>query len=279
MLDPVGGLGRTDMSSVFKLCDGFRILYPGQADFLIHEDGRSIGVCRASGISTETSNHFLLDQVLPRVLAHLGRLVVHAGAVRVGDKAIAFLGESGSGKSTLTAAFQQQGNIPLSDDALVVDADSASIGILPTYPSLRLWPDSIEVVFDRTPRLAAMDDNLSKRRVKLDNDAPDPDEPVPLAAIFVLRQTEASEGDGALITPLSPRESCMAIIGNSFRLEFSDRERSSRLFSNCGRIADRVPTYMLSCPRDYGILPAVVSAILGRQNEWKKGFGGDRAAV
>ena len=52
-------------------------------------------------------DHFLSDQVIPRVLAHRGDHVVHAGAVRSSDAAILMIGPSGRGKSTLAASFDQ----------------------------------------------------------------------------------------------------------------------------------------------------------------------------
>ena len=71
--------------------EGFLLRFPGLADFAISEDGLQIGAWPAPPTSRETLRHLLLDQVLPRVLALQGRLVLHAGAVQAGCQAIAFI--------------------------------------------------------------------------------------------------------------------------------------------------------------------------------------------
>ena len=46
-----------------------------------------------------TMAHLLMDQVLPRVICHQGRAVIHASAVQLPDgRAVAFTGPSGRGK-------------------------------------------------------------------------------------------------------------------------------------------------------------------------------------
>ena len=63
------------------------------------------------------------------LVAHAGRIPLHASAVMLDDTAIVFAGRSGSGKSTLALAASQAGLPVLSDDTIFVQ----------TVPRFRVW--------------------------------------------------------------------------------------------------------------------------------------------
>ena len=115
-------------------------------------------------VALSTREHFLSDQVLPRLLGHLGHLVLHAGAIRIGEEAILLLGKSGSGKSTLAASFDASGWPLLGDDAVIVSRLNDRHGAAAVYPSLRLFPDSIEELYPAAAPTAAMADYSPKMK-------------------------------------------------------------------------------------------------------------------
>ena len=80
--------------------------------------GKRLVVSAPRDASKAVHEHFLADQVVPRAIAHSGKLVRHAAAVRTGDEAILLLGASGLGKSTLSASFQSAGHCLIGDDAI-----------------------------------------------------------------------------------------------------------------------------------------------------------------
>jgi len=245
----------------------FLLRFPGLADFLISKDGRQIEAWPASSTSIETLHHLLLDQVLPRVLAQQGRLVLHAGAVRVGDQAIAFVGDSGSGKSTLTASFHAAGYSLLCDDGLVLTHGAGVTLALATYPSLRLWPESIASLYSGEPTVAPMAHYSSKRRIILKDIALNGTVPLPMVSFYVLAGEPAAEGAGISLRRLSPRAACMEIIGNSFQLDVTDRRRSAEVLANASRIAEHLPVFSVAYPRDFTRLPEVHEAILRQLSE------------
>lgn len=100
-----------------------------------------------TGLSRPTLDHFLADQVLPRVRAQGGDFVLHAGAVRVDGAAILLMGASGRGKSTLVTSLDSAGLALLGDDAMVVSCLDEHPRTKAVYPSLRLLPDSIAALF------------------------------------------------------------------------------------------------------------------------------------
>jgi len=196
-------LGRCSQSSDFLL------RFPDLADFLISADGSALGAWPAPETNADTLRHLILDQVLPRVLAHRGQLVLHAGAARIGQEAIAFIGETGRGKSTLTASFHAAGYPLLSDDGLVLMQGDGTTCAQPTYPSLRLWPEAVAGLFARTPGLAPMAHYSSKQRVTLKDTADN--KPVSLAAIYVLAPETQEDAEGISLTTVSPSEDNQSI--------------------------------------------------------------------
>ena len=61
-----------------------------------------------------------LRQMAPIFSATLGRLVLHAGAVEIGDCVVAFVGASGAGKSTLARFLTDRGHRFVADDLLPI---------------------------------------------------------------------------------------------------------------------------------------------------------------
>ena len=245
--------------------EGFLLRFSGLADFLISKDGRRIEAWPAPATRIDTIRHLLLDQVLPRVLAQQGRLVLHAGAVRVGDQTIAFIGDSGSGKSTLTASFDAAGYSLLCDDGLLLTHEEGVTLALPTYRSLRLWPESIASLYAQAPAVAPVAHYSSKRRIILKDTVTNGTVRLPLASFYVLTSEAPAEDAGTSLRRLSPRAACMAIIGNSFQLDVTDRRRSADVFADASRIAEHLPVFSLAYPRDFARLQEVHEAILANE--------------
>jgi hypothetical protein len=231
----------------------------GLATFLIEDGGRAITCRPVDALTGGTLEHILIDQVLPRVLAHLGRLVIHAGCVVTPWGAIGFLGGSGAGKSTLCAEFVRGGYPLLGDDGVVVrEATAAGFEVLATYPGLRLLPDPLELLFDARAGGSAVAQYTSKRR--LARNIPGltlPTGPRPLRALYVLEI-----GHVIRIEPRSERDAFMALLGASFQLHLDDPDRSRELFERIGALGDGVPVRRLSYPRDFSRLGAVREALL-----------------
>ena len=244
-----------------RTTDGFLLRFPDLVDFTISTDRRQITAWPAAVTGIETLRHLLLDHVLPRVLAEHGRLILHAGAVRLGDKAIAFVGDTGSGKSTLTASLDAAGYSLLSDDSLVLTRGNKFTPALATYPSLRLWPDAVSGLYPQPPALASVAHYTTKQRVMMPDVAAAKDL-LALAALYVLTPETETVAPSISVTRLKPREACMAIIGNSFRLDLTDRHHVAEVFADACRIAEHLPAFSLAYPREFARLPEVHEAIL-----------------
>lgn len=239
--------------------NGYRLGMPDVATFVIDEPGRTI-TCRAqTGLSHDTLEHAVIDQVLPRVLTHRGRLVLHAGCVVTPLGAIAFLGESGAGKSTLCAAFAREGDPLLGDDGIVVRrARAGGFDALATYPGLRLLPDPLASLFDGAARSVPMARHSSKRRLDVGGAGCElAAGPVALRAVYLL-----DAGADVRIAPLAGRDAFVTLVRSCFQMHLEDAERARDLFDRIGAVIDAVPVRRLSFPRDYARLPEVREALL-----------------
>jgi hypothetical protein len=250
---------------------GYLLRFLDLADFRISRDGRRIFVSHPKSTSIETLRHLLLDQVLPRVLTHTGRLVLHASCVRVRDCVLVFVGETGQGKSCLAASFDAAGYPLLSDDGVVVVPHSDGPQMFPTYRSLRLWPDAIGQLYSQAPQLAPMAHYSSKHRVELADRSEEQRTPLPVGGIFVLR-AGCPPPETPQVTPLTARDGCVELLRHTFQLDVTDRQRTAALFSVVGDLARQVPLFAIDYPRVYTCLPLVHATILEHVlKTWKRG--------
>ena len=242
---------------------GYLLAFPDLAAFRLADDGGRIAIVPGPGCNGETLAHLLLDQVLPRALGHRGWVVLHGGAVAVDGGAIAFIGPSGAGKSTLAASFLDANHGLLSDDGLVLSLADAGVIVRPTYRSLRLWPSSLEEVFEEPPRAAAVAHYSTKQRVRFETPpGPAQDEPRRLLALFILAEQYDGQDRSLSMARLGPADTLMAMMQNAFRLDVADRGRLARLFEAAGDMAATLPAYTIAYPHDFAVLPAVRDAIL-----------------
>jgi hypothetical protein len=210
-------------------------------------------------VPPSTREHFIADQVLPRILGQQGRLVLHAGVVRIGDQAVLLLGKSGSGKSTLGASFGKAGLRLLGDDALIVSWRDGMPCASAVYPSLRLFPDSIDALFPTPVPTDEVAHYTPKLRVRVPLAEFDEASALPIRAVFVLSKPDPEQGIG--VHRKSIADACMAFVENSFVLDPMDTERASLRLHSASVLASQVPAFDLTYPRAYCRLGDVRSAI------------------
>lgn len=222
----------------------------GQAE--IRFDAHEIFVRPASTkVHRRNLERFAEAQILPRVLAHEGKLVLHASTVEVDGALIAFAGPSGTGKSTLAASLLSAGYRVLGDDSLqVVKRRSGHFGST-VFPGLWLLPDSLEQLFPvQRPQTRG---HASKIAVKVLTGA----NTGALRASYVL-----ASGEKIAIRRMPPSQACMAIIANSFALDPADFGRSHAKLLAATSLVEEVAVFELSYPRRYDRLDAVRNAVL-----------------
>jgi len=234
--------------------DDLIVTFPFVASYRISSDTKTISYEPADDtITSETLNHLWYDQLLPRLIAHDGDLVLHGGGVVLGGQAVAIMAPTGHGKSTLTAFLHGAGHALLGDDALIVDAPDGTHQIRAVYPSLRLLPDSIDRLFGADVETQIMAQYSTKRKVAVEG----LETAAPLAMMLVLAPPQPD----IALHRLSVAEACMAIIANSFALNPTDKAWTVANMRRASALAASVPVFALSYPRDYDRLPDVHAAI------------------
>lgn len=239
--------------------DDYRLDFPDLCEFILIPREHRILVNPRMPLDAPTLEHLLVDQVLPRYLAHEGSLLMHASAVLVDDAVVLFLGKSGWGKSTLAGLFDQRGLPLLSDDCVMLDAGPHGVSALPTYASLRLHEDSLGQAFAEPPATSAVALYTSKRRLPMSTRGNA--EPMPVRAIYFVNDPATAPATISM-TAYSPAVACMALIRHAFQLDVTDRTRTATLLAQAGDVARAVPAFQLDYPRDFTTSGDLVDSIL-----------------
>ena len=247
--------------SFAKLDAAYLLRFPAYADFVVSTNARTVCCYLQANCPPETMRHLLLNQVIPVVLSHFGKLVLHASACATPQGVIAFMGMTGAGKSTLAASFGLRGFAVLSDDCLLVEEQDEEIMTTLSYPGLRLWPETVAALFEQEPVLQPLAHYTEKKRLLFDQDHFDG--ALSLRAIYVLTQPEdMQEINGVTITPLVAGEALLETVKHNFQLDITDRGKLAHSFRQYEWLAKSVPFFRLTFPREHELLPTVNSAIL-----------------
>lgn len=160
---------------------------------------------------------FLLGSAFGALLHHRGMLPLHANAIEIDGRAVAFMGPSGAGKSTLAAWFHDRGYKVLADDVCVVGFDEGGVPqAYPGLPRLRLWAEALELMGRNSQGLnrSYLSDEHEKFDLPIDVGSAVRSR-VPLAAIYLL-----DRGDEISIVPLRGIEAAEAVFANTYRGEY-----------------------------------------------------------
>lgn len=216
------------------------------ASFRVAHDAGRVDVHPGQGTPAATVRHLLLNQVLPLVLSHRGRFVLHASSVSVNGRVCAFVGRSGAGKSTLaTAVAVRAGGVVVSDDCLVLDARDGAWWAVPSGAGLRLWPAALDLLGWPRESGAALAHFSEKRRV----DASHPGvafagAAAPVAAVMALRPPDDAPLAGGA-DRLSGRDAVLAVASEVFRLDPADAAASRAHFEAVAALVQAVPVFAL----------------------------------
>jgi hypothetical protein len=250
----------TSWISLGRTRDGYLVRFARVADFLLSRDASTIGCRAAPNVTALTIRHLLLDQVIPMVLGHRGHLAIHASAVLSAGGVLAFAGKAGWGKSTLCASLERPGRPALADDCVVIAERRGRVVAVPSYPGLRLWPDTASALGHRRHGDQPVADHSDKVRIGPRHRRSRRPGAAPLSAIYVLAPPGAAKA--VRISRLVPREAVGRLLAHTHRLDVTDRARLTAELDALGRLAGRVPVFELDFPRDLRLLSKLRAAVL-----------------
>jgi hypothetical protein len=208
----------------------------------------------------------LLGPVLAYWLERSGLPVLHASAVAVDGRVAAFLAGSTGGKSSLAAALVAAGHPLVSDDLVAVDVGfGTGFFVRPSYPEMRLWPETAGRFVAEPELLLPLHPGTTKRRVPVGHDGfgTFAEDARPLARIYLPERSGGDAHGSVRFTPLSPRDALIELLRGSFvsRLAAAAgwQRRRLEIFAS---LVERVTVKRLLYPDDLDHLPRVRDAIL-----------------
>ena len=228
---------------IWRVADGARLYlaYCDGMEFWLDPKGTSVWAMWPHTSSLEDAATFLLGPVLGLLLRLRGVTCLHASAVAFDDRAVAFVGDEGAGKSTTAAVFARRGHPVISDDVVAIVEREGAFHVLPAYPYLSLWPDSVKMLYGPDKSLPTFSANWDKRVLSLAEDRLRFEErSLPLGAIFVLGERSSESAAPFLETPTA-QESLVALVANSYATGMLDKDMRAQEFALLGRMLASVP--------------------------------------
>jgi hypothetical protein len=219
----------------------FELAYADDTRFVVSGDAARIWGTFLPPLTPEDLATYLLGPIMGFLLRLRGRTCLHASAVRIGDCGVALVGDAGFGKSTTAAALALRGVSVCSEDIVPLAEVYERFEIVPGYPRVCLWPDSVEMLLGSKDALPLLTPVWDKRYLPLDGKrAKFADENSPLGMIYLFAARSDSEG-APRVEELRPKEALLELVQNTYMNWLPDPEQRAREFDVLARLVDAVP--------------------------------------
>lgn len=235
--------------ALFRQPGGFGLSIDGDGQGLFRVSSEEIAIEWLPG-GVDAARCFF-SYALPLWLELTGVPVLHASAVSLGDRAVAFIGPSGVGKSTLCAGLLRTGCHFLADDGLPLFEDEAGGWRCASGPPwLGLWPSALERCLDMAVEdLPRVRDSLEKRMLSCRSQVADKGPARPQLGAVYLLEGQAAERAEVAITACSARDSLLHLIEHSLAGgPVAVLGWSARRLRALSRLAKRAPVRRLRYP-------------------------------
>ena len=215
---------------------------PGHARFCVAGDGSAVWYDRLAEPSSRWHRP-LCAQALPLAATLQGIELLHASAVAIDGRAIAFVAASGTGKTSLAFALLARGAALLTDDVLALEPTRAGVMAHPGVPLANVAAEQLALLpAPVRARVGTPLGSSDKVHVEISQMA---DGPLPLGAVFLLARSEAVER--LAITPAVPPDP-RDLLAATFMPHIVTRARLITQLSTCAEIAGAVPVLTLEVP-------------------------------
>lgn len=249
--------------TVWNLAGHYHLQYADGTQFLIENQGTQIWATWPSEtLTVEDTATYLLGPIMGFVMLLRGFISLHASAVAVGNRAVAIVGPAGSGKSTTAAAFAERGYRILAEDVVTLRDLGAEFLVQPAYPSIRLWPSSVEALYGTDATLPKLTPTWDKCYLDLTQDkyefGPDP---LPLAAIYLLAERR-DDPAVPFVQNLAPADGLMSLIANTYVTHLMDKKMRAQEFEFLNRVLNCVPLRQVTPHSDPARIDGLCQTIL-----------------
>jgi len=202
---------------IFRYCRSgiLHFRFSDETHFYVSPDGREIWTQWVAPFTSEDMATYLLGPIMGYILRLHSLVALHASSVLVDGRAVAFIGPGGAGKSTTAASFAMRGHAVLADDVSAIEVVGGRFMVRPSYPHLRLWPDSAQALVGDAEALSPITPNWDKRDFPLCAAQQFATAAADLEAVYILAPRE----DNALapfIEPITLQSALLELIGNTY---------------------------------------------------------------
>jgi hypothetical protein len=227
---------------IWKTADGgfLHLAYYDGVQFWLEREGKSLWAVWPAGSTLEDTASYLLGPVFGILLRLRGVTCLHASVVSIENRSVALVGAEAAGKSTTAAAFARQGFGVISDDVAALVESPDGFRVMPAYPHLCLWPDSVEMLYGSCEALPRFNTGWEKRRLALGNQGTRfENRSLPLGAIYLLGDRHPDQAPFA--EGVRPQAGLLSLVADTFANKILDREMRAREFAVLGRLVTTVP--------------------------------------
>jgi hypothetical protein len=238
--------GRPVMTIAAAPAVGYMFYGRGFGRFLADPDGLRVR-CAPRRVAVWRWQRYVIGQVLPFVAVVRGLESIHASAVTVDGRAVAFVGRTQAGKSSTAVHLAARGAGFMADD--VVTVQTTPEGVL-AHPGMAL-------ASVRHPTVAALSAAERERLgTVVGRDAEglrvavhaEPQARRLAAVYFLDRRADAPRLDIESLSPVDPR----LLLASSFNFVLRDDQRLARQLDVCAQISRTAAVYRVSIPEDVG---------------------------
>lgn len=239
----------------------FELIYSDGASFVVDAQAHRVwGRLRAPLTEADLATYFL-GPVLGFILRRRHITSLHASVVELLAHGVALSGEGGFGKSTTAAALALRGVPVLSEDVAPLRESAGRFHVLPGYPRVCLWPDSVNYLLGSPEALPQLTPVWEKRYLPLDGvRASFSSEPLPLGLIYLFAPRSVEAG-APRVEEMSPREALLSLVQNTYMNWLLDREQRAVEFDVLSRLVQQVPVRRIVPHSDAGRIPALCELI------------------
>jgi len=157
--------------------------------YLVAPDGRSVH-CAPPAVAGWYWQRLLIGQVLPAVSALRGHEVIHASAVDLDGRVLAFAGMPGSGKSTIALRLMLDGATLVAEDVVSIRLRD---GVVLAEPGASLLNIRDDEAANAAASIATLGSVLGRSRGKLQLVGERATAAKPLGALYLLERHDAPE--------------------------------------------------------------------------------------
>jgi hypothetical protein len=245
---------QSDSWSVIATAGEARGWAPGAGGFRVR-GGTEIVIDPMPGADDRSIRLAIVGPLFGVILSQRGRFVLHASAVSMNGRAVAFTGPSGRGKSTLVAALARAGYPLIADDMTVIDLDGQRPVVKPGFPRVKLWPDSAEALEHDVDGLPLIHPERTKRSLIMPAAVHPAD--IPLLRCYLIE-----DADQESVSELSGSECVLSLVGLTYQASWMHETGSSGSnLLHCGALARSGVVRRLRRRRSFDALPDVIRFI------------------